>query len=81
MPSEERRARRQALLASVLDHDVDRWQREFLAALRGDDDVMGTFQVRGARTRPRRQWSEIAYSGPPTARLNPVRKSRGRMPA
>jgi len=81
MPIEERRARHQALLAAVLDHDVDRWQREFLAALRGDDDVMGTFQVRGARTRPRRQWPEVAYSGPSAVRLNPVRKSRGRMPA
>jgi trehalose 6-phosphate synthase len=81
MPIEERCARHQALLAAILDHDVDRWQREFLAALRGGDDVMGTFQVRGARTRPRRQWPEIAYSGPSAVRLNPVRKSRGRMPA
>src|SRR5258708_3205427 len=80
MPIEERRERHQALLAAVLDHDVDRWQREFLAALRGDDDVMGPFQARGARTR--RQRPEIAYPGPSApVRLNPIRKSRGSVPA
>jgi trehalose 6-phosphate synthase len=40
MPLDERRDRHQALLAAVLAHDVDRWQRDFLAALRGDDDVL-----------------------------------------
>jgi len=35
MPIEERRARHQALLAVVSNYDIDRWQREFLAALRG----------------------------------------------
>jgi trehalose 6-phosphate synthase len=37
MPIEERRARHQALLAAVSEYDVDRWQREFLAALRGEN--------------------------------------------
>ena len=37
MSLEERRARHQALLAVVTDYDVDRWQREFLTALRGDN--------------------------------------------
>ena len=37
MPLAERRDRHQALLAAVLAYDVDRWQQEFLAALRGDD--------------------------------------------
>ena len=37
MPLEERRSRHQALLAVVSEYDVDRWQREFLTALRGDD--------------------------------------------
>jgi trehalose 6-phosphate synthase len=37
MPLEERRDRHRALLAMVSDHDVDRWQREFLSALRGDN--------------------------------------------
>jgi trehalose 6-phosphate synthase len=39
MPLEERRERHAALLSAILDYDVDRWQREFLAALRGDDDI------------------------------------------
>jgi trehalose 6-phosphate synthase len=34
MPLEERRARHQALYAKVCEYDVDRWQREFLSALR-----------------------------------------------
>jgi trehalose 6-phosphate synthase len=37
MPLEERRARHQALLAVVSNYDVDRWQREFLSALRGEN--------------------------------------------
>jgi len=37
MPLEERRARHQALLAVVSTYDVDRWQREFLTALRGEN--------------------------------------------
>jgi trehalose-6-phosphate synthase len=39
MPLAERRERHRALLAAVLAYDTNRWQREFLAALR-DDDVM-----------------------------------------
>jgi trehalose 6-phosphate synthase len=59
MPLEERCERHQALLAAVLSYDVDRWQREFLEALRGDDDVMA-FPKPGARLgKP-----EIAYAGP-----------------
>jgi trehalose 6-phosphate synthase len=37
MPLEERRERHQALLAVISDYDVERWQREFMAALRGDE--------------------------------------------
>jgi len=40
MPLEERRARHRALLAAVSAYDVERWQREFLTALRGDDGTM-----------------------------------------
>jgi hypothetical protein len=53
--------------------------------LRGDDEVMGAFPVRGAPTGPRRPKPEITYAGspaaspPPPVRLNPVRKSRGRV--
>ena len=35
MPLEERRARHEALYANICEYDVDRWQREFLTALRG----------------------------------------------
>jgi trehalose-6-phosphate synthase len=35
MPLEERRARHEALYASICEYDVERWQREFIAALRG----------------------------------------------
>ena len=79
MPIEERRERHQALLAAVLDYDVDRWQREFLTALRGDDDVMGALRIAGVKTSRRRQKPEIAYSGSAPVRLNPVRKSGGRL--
>ena len=37
MTLEERRARHHALLAAISEYDVDRWQREYLAALRGAD--------------------------------------------
>jgi trehalose 6-phosphate synthase len=37
MTLEERRARHQALLAVVSAYDLDRWQREFLAALRDEN--------------------------------------------
>jgi trehalose 6-phosphate synthase len=37
MPLKERRARHEALFAAICEHDVDRWQREFLAAVRGDN--------------------------------------------
>jgi trehalose 6-phosphate synthase len=59
MPLEERRAHHQALLAAILDYDIDRWQREFLATLRGDDDVAAP--IRGARITPRHHGSEIMY--------------------
>lgn len=38
MPLDERRARHEALYAKVCEYDVNRWQREFLAALRGEDE-------------------------------------------
>jgi trehalose 6-phosphate synthase len=65
MPIEERRERHQALLAEVLGYDVDRWQREFLAALRGDDTA--AFPASGVHGgRP-----ETTYKVPP-ARLTSV---------
>ena len=38
MPLEERRTRHEALYAKVCEYDVNRWQREFLAVLRGGDE-------------------------------------------
>jgi len=35
MPLKERRARHEALYAKVCEYNVNRWQQEFLAALRG----------------------------------------------
>ena len=35
MPLEERRARHEVLYAKLCEYDVNRWQREFLTALRG----------------------------------------------
>jgi hypothetical protein len=49
MPLEERRARHEAAFANVCEYDVDRWQREFLKALRGDDDGV----LFGSRSRVR----------------------------
>ncbi len=44
MPLKERRARHQALLAVVSDYDVERWQREFLTALRGETGISQELQ-------------------------------------
>ena len=43
MPLEERRARHKTLYATVCEYDVNRWQREFLTALRGGREH-GRFQ-------------------------------------
>jgi trehalose 6-phosphate synthase len=71
MPLDERRERHRALLATILDYDVDRWQREFLAALRGDDDVMAFFPPQ--RPGPRGKKPEIAYPPAPPARHSSAR--------
>jgi trehalose 6-phosphate synthase len=42
MPIEERRERHQALLTGVCEHDVDKWQRDFLSALTGEDGLYRT---------------------------------------
>jgi trehalose 6-phosphate synthase len=44
MPLEERRARHESLYAKVCEYDVNRWQREFLAALRGGGREHESFQ-------------------------------------
>jgi trehalose-6-phosphate synthase len=79
MPIEERRDRHQALLVAIHDYDVDRWQREFLATLRGDHDV--TALERAARVKPRHQGSEIIYPGSAARALPPPQSGRGKVGA
>jgi trehalose 6-phosphate synthase len=71
MPIEERRDRHKALLAAVLDHDVDRWQRDFLTALRGEDDDVMTFPEvdfkHDSRSGAHSRKPEITYAGPSSA--------------
>jgi trehalose 6-phosphate synthase len=63
MPREERRARHKTLLAKVREYDVNRWQREFLAVLRGgreherfqsnaSDGELTKLETHGARLAP-----------------------------
>jgi trehalose 6-phosphate synthase len=63
MPLEERRARHKTLHAKVCEYDVNRWQREFLTALRGgpghethqtyaSNDELPTLDTIGARITP-----------------------------
>jgi trehalose 6-phosphate synthase len=72
MPLEERRARHQALLAIVSNYDVDRWQREFLTALRGENGSRPELQniPSIARSRP-------GTAASPYARRNGGLESRG----
>jgi trehalose 6-phosphate synthase len=74
MPLEERRARHHALLATISEYDVDRWQREFLAALRGDDGVREEFPVSAPTTRPRRGRLGSAYPDTAAVHWNPAAK-------
>src|SRR5262249_10848867 len=61
MPIEERRARHQALLAVISAYDVDRWQQEFLATLRGDNDTIQALAAPDAATHPGLPMPESAY--------------------
>jgi trehalose 6-phosphate synthase len=62
MPIKERRARHQALLAAVCDYDVDRWQRQYLATLWGDDEGNGRSPLEAA-TGLQRSRPESIFSG------------------
>jgi trehalose 6-phosphate synthase len=73
MPLEERRARHQDLLAAISAYDIDRWQREFLATLQGDDDATHALVAAGATPDARRTRSKAGYVEMPAARLDPVR--------
>jgi trehalose 6-phosphate synthase len=67
MSLEERRARHHALLAVVSEYDIDRWQREFLAALRGEDQEKREFRVPAKNGRATQQvesvYSRVAAAG------------------
>jgi trehalose 6-phosphate synthase len=87
MPLAERRARHQALLAAIQEYDIDRWQREFLAALRGDDaaaalqaDGGQNGGIPGVQMIPPHHGSEIIYPAPAGSlrRLRAGRQAGGR---
>jgi trehalose 6-phosphate synthase len=63
MPLEERRARHQALLAVVSDYDIDRWQQDFMSALRGDNAGAQEMQNLPAVVRSPTGWPSRAYAG------------------
>ena len=67
MPLEERRARHQALLAVVSDYDLDRWQREFLTALRGEGGSLHELQNLPALTRSPSGRPTSVYTGEASA--------------
>ena len=64
MPLAERRERHKALLEAVLAYDIDRWQAEYLAALRGE----GTGEVPDPGGGTHSKKPEIAYPGGGQAR-------------
>jgi trehalose 6-phosphate synthase len=74
MPLEERRARHDVLLAAISEYDVERWQREFLAALRGDDGVRDGFAVPTSPTIPRRGRLGSTHPRTAAAHRNPAVK-------
>jgi trehalose 6-phosphate synthase len=64
MPIEERRARHEALFANVSEYDVGRWQREFLAALRSQDEDVRDSSPMGPLASLRAGRSASLYPGP-----------------
>jgi trehalose 6-phosphate synthase len=65
MPLKERRARHEALYAKVCEYDVNRWQQEFLAALRGGRREDERFQSNPSNS----ELTNLETSG---ARLAPI---------
>jgi trehalose 6-phosphate synthase len=63
MPLEERRARHQALLAVVSNYDIDRWQQDFMNALRGDNGSVQELQNLPAVMRPSAGWPASGHAG------------------
>jgi trehalose 6-phosphate synthase len=64
MPLQERRARHEAAFANVCEYDVDRWQRQFLKALRGDDEDVQSSSPMRQRVSSRAGRPAILYPGP-----------------
>ena len=71
MPIEERRARHKALFANVCEYDVERWQREFLMALRG-----GSGPERLQSLASNGEFTSLETSGPGLAPLDQVAQLR-----
>jgi trehalose 6-phosphate synthase len=71
MPLEERRARHKALFANVCEYDVERWQREFLMALRG-----GSGPERLQSLASNGEFTSLETSGPGLAPLDQLAQLR-----
>ena len=71
MPIEERRARHRALFANVCEYDVERWQREFLMALRG-----GSGPERLQSPASNGEFTSLETSGPGLAPLDQLAQLR-----
>jgi trehalose 6-phosphate synthase len=69
MPLEERRSRHQALLSAVSDYDVDRWQREFLAALANEGREKHEFPAMASAVPRRTRPAESIFPAKPTGVL------------
>ena len=72
MPIEERRARHEVLYAKVCEYDLNRWQREFLTALRGarfqcSNGELANLETSGARVAPIDQLAEVREQEPQAA--------------
>jgi trehalose-6-phosphate synthase len=57
MPLEERRSRHKKLYAAICEYGVERWQREFLTALRQGRDGFESYTSN-------RELTNLAASGP-----------------
>jgi trehalose 6-phosphate synthase len=67
MPLEERRERHAALLRGVTENNVDKWQKDFLDALRSEDrtaDEIRTAMQMSKPDRPRMERGRIAPAAP-----------------
>jgi trehalose 6-phosphate synthase len=71
MPLEERRERHAALLHGILENNADKWQRDFLDALRSEDRTAEEIQAAMQMSdidRPGKQWSGMIRGAAPKGR-------------